>query len=684
MEPPSSDYMSVQDLSRPRKTLLQAQLEKIDPSIIRNGVPTTRNNRRGPGRPKIDTEAALFEDSVLAFRDIILNRLWKNDKRFQNEGEFCKHQWDIPKPRKTLLIECAEVLMELSAMPVRPCSEHVCKVLSQASVQLQPSALQRISIAPDLWQRVLSAWRTEYRIQSHERVDVENISAEYVKSILFPQATPVQHPQQTPNHIPHAPHVPQEPHTSHPPAPPLVQTATPVFQHLHHGPAVPTIAVRPPFTPSYTLPQHNQQAVIQVVQQQQHHPQQLRPVAQASLQQSLNSPARDNLRIPMPGASPVGGPNSSQPNHGSHHSSSASTSSASDFKDSTAFKDTQAHLLTDPRRFHAPTTVLERVHHFFKGAPHLDPASFEGTLLDCPISIPFPDIMDSDAWLVPVPDSNAPPESAPNFAPVQSCFLHVPVLPSKRRYETENEVVLLDDVRLAGQLNAKLWEEFSAGNVLEAITLVPTSATWFVRTELADWPCVVMSGLKFDQANGLDTSGKKYAEVHSYIVVYLGRDPLRQAQFVQTFQDLGISPPQVPENTLAGASSSHSARPGTQDGQHRWIAGFRRLFRTQGHGSSSAGHKSSGGSGSGHPRDSTHWTPRDDDDEDDIDPRFDDIYSILPPHKKPRLERVGRPSDGQAAWHHSKRRKMDEEGFSKVKEPPQGNRQYGSDEDMSE
>ncbi|KAG0281760.1 hypothetical protein BGZ95_011078 [Linnemannia exigua] len=292
--------------------------------------------------------------------------------------------------------------------------------------------------------------------------------------------------------------------------------------------------------------------------------------------------------------------------------------------------------------------------------------------------------MDSDAWLVPVPDSNAPPGSVPNFAPVQSCFLHVPVLPSKRRYETENEVVLLDDVRLAGQLNAKLWEEFSAGNVLEAITLVPTSATWFVRTELADWPCVVMSGLKFDQANGLDTSGKKYVEVHSYIAVYLGRDPLRQAQFVQTFQDLGISPPQVPENTLAGALSSQSAPPGAQDGQHRWIAGFRRLFRTQGHGSSSAGHKSSGGSESGHLRDVTHWTPQDDEDEDDIDPRFDDIYSILPPHKKARLERVGRPSDGQAAWHHSKRRKRDEEGFSKVKEPPQGDRPYGSDEDMSE
>lgn len=254
------------------------------------------------------------------------------------------------------------------------------------------------------------------------------------------------------------------------------------------------------------------------------------------------------------------------------------------------------------------------------------------------------------------------------------------------------------------------------GNVVEAITLVPTSATWFAKTELADWPCVVMSGLKFEQANGVEPSGKvlhraplvvircdqlalifyvsltcsrypscpqKYAEIHSYIAVYLGRDPLRQAQFVQTFQDLGISPPQVPENTLAGANS-HSARPGAQDGQHRWIAGFRRLFRTQGHGSSTSGQKGAGGGVSGHPRDGGHWTPQDDDDGDDIDPRFDDIYSILPPHKKARLERTGRPSDGQAAWHHSKRRKMDEEGFSKVKDPSQHNQTYGSDADMSE
>ncbi|KAG9072044.1 hypothetical protein KI688_006266 [Linnemannia hyalina] len=394
-------------------------------------------------------------------------------------------------------------------------------------------------------------------------------------------------------------------------------------------------------------------------------------MVQTSAHTTPNNAAAATLHVSVAGVLPGNSSNSSATHHGSN-SNSSSTSSASNVKDNVLFRDRFGHMLTDPRRFHAPTSILERVHHFFKGPPHLDPASFEGTFLDCPISVPFPDIMDSEAWLVPVPESSAHPGSMPQFAPVQSCFLHVPVLPSKRRFETENEVILLDDVRLAGQLNAKLWEEFSGGNVVEAITLVPTSATWFVKTELADWPCVVMSGLKFEQANGVEPSGKKYSEMHSYIAVYLGRDPLRQAQFVQTFQDLGISPPQVPENTLTGASS-RSARPGAQDGQHRWIAGFRRLFRTQGHGSSASGQKGAGGSGSGHSRDGGHWTPQDDDDGDDIDPRFDDIYSILPPHKKARLERTGRPSDGQAAWHHSKRRKMDEEGFSKIKDPSQHN-----------
>ncbi|KAF9110167.1 hypothetical protein BGX27_006709 [Mortierella sp. AM989] len=297
--------------------------------------------------------------------------------------------------------------------------------------------------------------------------------------------------------------------------------------------------------------------------------------------------------------------------------------------------------------------------------------------------------MDTDGWCFPAPATSnansAQSSSSPRFAPIQSCFLHVPILPSKRRYETDTEVIFLDDVRLAGQLNAKLWEEFSSGNVVEAISIVPTSATWFGRTELADWPCVVMSGLKFEQANGADPSGKKCFEVHSYIAVYLGRDPLRQTQFVQLFQDLGISPAQSPESHLTGAISHQASGNGGIEGQHhhRWIAGFRRLFRTQGvsspGGTKGAGDKFGNTSryGSGTP-----WKPSDD--EDSIDPQFDDIYSILPPKKKPRLERVGRPSDARAAWHHNKRRKMEEDEFSKLKDPDLDGKKWESDDDMSE
>jgi hypothetical protein len=72
------------------------------------------------------------------------------------------------------------------------------------------------------------------------------------------------------------------------------------------------------------------------------------------------------------------------------------------------------------------------------------------------------------------------------------------------------------------------------------------------------------------------------------------------------------------------------------------------------------------------------------DDAESIDPQFDDIYSILPPKKKPRLERVGRPSDAQASWHHSKRRKTDKREFSKLKDHNQDSRKLGSDDDMSE
>ncbi|KAF9359218.1 casein kinase 2 regulatory subunit [Mortierella sp. NVP85] len=348
-------------------------------------------------------------------------------------------------------------------------------------------------------------------------------------------------------------------------------------------------------------------------------------------------------------------------------STSANTSLSSQPE---SFRHRIAHLMTDERRFHAPSAVLERVHQFFKGPPQLDAAAFEGSTLNALISIPFPDIMDTDGWRVPASfNTGGLSNTAVEYVPVQSCFLHVPILPSKRRYETETEVVMLDDVRLAGQLNAKLWEEFSTGNVAEAISLVPTSATWFGKTELADWPCVIMSGLKFEQANGSDPSGKKFSEVHSYIAVYLGRDPVRQVQFVQTFQDLGISSLQHVEGSFGATSptvaASNSHQP--QNQHHRWIAGFRRLFRTQGSAPNGIGPVGA------------MQADREDDAE-SIDPQFDDIYSILPPNKKPRLERVGRPSDAQASWHHSKRRKTDKREFSKLKDHNQDNRKLGMDD----
>lgn len=46
------------------------------------------------------------------------------------------------------------------------------------------------------------------------------------------------------------------------------------------------------------------------------------------------------------------------------------------------------------------------------------------------------------------------------------------------------------------------------GNVVEAISMIPASATWFPKTELADWPCVVMSGLKFEQMDAENQNEK--------------------------------------------------------------------------------------------------------------------------------------------------------------------------------
>ena len=195
--------------------------------------------------------------------------------------------------------------------------------------------------------------------------------------------------------------------------------------------------------------------------------------------------------------------------------------------------------MNDPRRFHAPSVVLSRVHQFFNGPPQLDPAYFEGSAIGASISIPFPDIMDCDTWRIPYTQANG----VQGFSPIQSCFMHVPVVPSKRIIETDTEIILLDDVRLCGQLNAKLWEEFSSGitltafnhfrsnkyfssfadhcdtdfflefeigNVVEAISIIPASATWFPKAELADWPCVVMSGLKFEQ---MDTVNQEKVDI---------------------------------------------------------------------------------------------------------------------------------------------------------------------------
>ncbi|KAI7820291.1 hypothetical protein BC939DRAFT_458252 [Gamsiella multidivaricata] len=647
MEPASKDYLSVADLSKPRLTPLQIQLQKIDPSIIKDGTPSSRSHRRGYARQRTEHDLSLFEISVLAFREIIFKRLWKSDHRYQNESEFCKHQWGIAKPRKALLIECAELLTELSTEPVRPCSEQVCKALTQASVALQPSALQRTSIAPELWRQVLRAWRVQYRISSNEPVDVENMSADFVDSILLPQASSAPNPQPVPTIQIHAHSI-----TPHQEATSTLSSGQPALPnldiqhqvHLLPHSVISTAQNIPGRQPTDQHPQPSQQAIAPE-----------RPPKTRSIPTSHS------------------GVNSSAAQPSSPTSQASILTSASQPE---PFRERVAHLLMDERRFHAPLAVLERVQRFFNGSLQLDPAAFEGSTVKAMISVPFPDIMDTDGWRVPVGFGSNSASAPQSFAPMQSCFLHVPILPSKRRFETETEVIFLDDVRLAGQLNSKLWEEFSNGNVEEAISLVPTSATWFGRTELADWPCVVMSGLKFEQANGMDPSGKKYAEVHSYIAVYLGRDPLRQAQFVRTFQDLGISPPQNPES-LMGSSSTVPNASQSNGGQHRWIAGFRRLFRT--HTSDPGGPRGLGYGPKG------AWHPSHDDaDDESIDPQFDDIYSILPPHKKPRLERAGRPSDAQAAWHHSKRRKMEEEGFSKLKDHNLDERKWGREDDMSE
>ncbi|KAG0313068.1 casein kinase 2 regulatory subunit [Dissophora globulifera] len=592
----------------------------------------------------------LFEISVLAFREIIVKRLWKNDHRFQTEADFCKFQWDISKPRRTLLIECADLLKELSTISIRPCSEEVCKALVQAAVSLQPSALERTSLAPELWKRLLKAWANYQGVKLTDLTSAEGMSANFVSIVLLAEPT-----SKSSTKLVAA--TPQSALTNREHGLTPVPHQSPAGTALSQKHTLPQdVSTTDPRQPANMIP--GTQTLL--LQQPQPFPQPLsHSVATTGHRPTNLSSSGSNTQA-------------TQPSSNVAHSTSAMPDLQTE-----PYRQRIAHLLTDERRFHAPLAVLERVHRFFNGPPQLDPAGFEGSTLEATISIPFPDIMDTDGWRVPVTFNNESTTSAQNFAPIQSCFMHVPILPSKRRYETDTEVILLDDVRLAGQLNAKLWEEFSNGNIEEAISLIPTSATWFGKTELADWPCVVMTGLKFELANGNDPSGKISSEVHSYIVVYLGRDPIRQAQFVQTFQDLGISPAQNPDAMMTGTSSVAAGPSQPAGSQHRWIAGFRRLFRTQG--PSSISTAATPGHAVGE-----QWDLSLEGDIDSIDPQFDDIYSIRPPAKKPRLERMGRPSDAQAAWHHNKRRKVEEVGYSKLTDQGLEDRQWDSDAEMSE
>lgn len=277
------------------------------------------------------------------------------------------------------------------------------------------------------------------------------------------------------------------------------------------------------------------------IQKQQQHKQQ-RQQQQQQLQQQLQQRQLQELQHHNPHAQTGQTPNSlfigqqplaciPTPTPGGSNSSATNTSTST-VSTSISLKSKIESLMDDPRRFQAPSVVLSRVRQFFNGAPQLDPAYFEGSTLGSPISIPFPDIMDCDTWRIPYTLANG----LQGFSPIQSCFMHVPIVPSKRIIETDTEVILLDDVRLCGQLNAKLWEEFSSGkpfawtrsqsskyfsdrtnfllpeigNVIEAISIIPASATWFPKTELADWPCVVMSGLKFEQMDTENHNEKVY------------------------------------------------------------------------------------------------------------------------------------------------------------------------------
>ncbi|KAG0052748.1 hypothetical protein BGZ83_002152 [Gryganskiella cystojenkinii] len=631
-------------------------------------------------------------------------------------------------------IGCAEILQELHTIPVRPASEEVIKALYQVSMELRPSALKRDSILPELWQQVLAEWTRQLSLSptSLKPEDVEDMTGTFVHRVLSETlqqqrdqraAAELQNQQEQQLRRLAAQQqrqreLLQEQELLREAARQMEQQRMVLLKQKQDQQELQTQQERLRLQELQRQQQQQQQQQQQRLLQPQ--PQQQHMVAlsrSASSHQTYQSSSNSTSKPVRPSSTPAGinhinGSQSTTAAAISGASASATTAAASSTSSSgsrpatpnAAIKDEPfskqfAHLLTDTRRFHAPIAVLERVYGFFRGAPQLDPTSYEDSPLNSPITIPFPEIMDNDAWVVSIPPPVGEKDSSARSTvqPIQSCFMHVPILPSKRRFETDTEVILLDDVRLAGQLNAKLWEEFSSGNVLEAISIVPTSARWFGQSNLADWPCVVMAGQKFEQANGGDPqSGKKYSEIHSYIAVYLGRDPMRQSQFVQLFQDLGISSLQVPEGTqpTTSSQSSRTNNGATTDshGHHRWIAGFRRLFRPQaipGLSSGAAGSGFGGGGGGGGGGAKEVWDPSDDEaDQEGIDPQFDDIYSILPPNKKPRLDRAGRPTDATAANHHVKRRKMEEKnggtGFSKLKDSNALDKKWGSDAEMSE
>ncbi|KAF9977019.1 hypothetical protein BGZ73_007227 [Actinomortierella ambigua] len=733
MQSGSSDYLTVGDLSHhpPRPNPLQPLLKKIDSSVINRAYPGLYQQGTRHDLSQGDN-AFVFEQSLVTFRELIVQQLWKvagegpsstmpttsAKPRYENVADFCRRQWNIDTRRANALVEYAGLLLELAAFPVRPKTEVVCNALLRASDTLQPSPLQRQSLAPALWAKLLEAWQTAQQQQALDAGGTTGISAS------------------SSGHVP--------PGTTTTTAASTTTTSGTLLgveyiseEFIHE------VLIKPHLVLKYQqqlehkqkeqefLKQQLQQQHQQQQQQQQQQQEQQRLLAQSTPLVALAPPTIQTSSIstaatatPTRSLTPVPAPLTPASGHQSQSSTTATMPSSSS---KVRCEDIAELVESDGRRFHAPRPIVERVHQFFGGAPQLDPAHYEGSwwtdaAAAGTVKIPFPEILDAEGpWSVVDPATGA-------SQAIASCFLHVPMMPTKRRFENEEEVVVLEDTRMARVMNERLWDEFAQGNVKEAITLVPFASTWFQTNELADWPCVILRPFKFEQANGQDPSGKKYYEFHNYMVIYLGHDHLRQVQFVETFQDLGISPMVV----RSGDPANNTAN------GHRWIAGYRRIMRPQSiHGvpngvtpslssstapgaafsSSSSSSLSShsatdttslvpataaaaasstigGGSwttlqgshtnggqhysnlnGSLHGNDDTSW----------IDPRADDIYSALPPFKKPRLERIGRPSDAKAAWHHSKRRKTDAEAFFKLMDQNLPETPFGKDDgNMSE